>query len=42
MSKKKKRKEVIVRNNAHVWALFKDMTKEDKEEFIKGAEEAGF
>jgi hypothetical protein len=25
-----------------VQALFKDMTKEDKEEFMKGAEEVGF
>jgi hypothetical protein len=28
--------------NAHVQALFKEMTKEEKNEFLKGAEEAGF
>jgi hypothetical protein len=28
--------------HAHVQALFKDMTEEDKDEFIKGAEEVGF
>jgi hypothetical protein len=28
--------------HAHVQALFKDMTDEDREEFLKGAEEAGF
>jgi hypothetical protein len=28
--------------HVHVWALFKDMTEEDKDEFIKDAEEAGF
>jgi Zinc knuckle len=27
---------------AHVQALFKDMTEEGKDKFIKGAEEAGF
>jgi hypothetical protein len=27
---------------AHVWALFKEMTEEDRDEFLKGAEEAGF
>jgi Zinc knuckle len=28
--------------HAHVQALFKDMTKEDRKEFLKDAEEAGF
>jgi hypothetical protein len=28
--------------HAHVWALFKKMTEEDRDEFLKGAEEAGF
>jgi hypothetical protein len=28
--------------HAHVQALFKEMTEEDKYEFIKGAEEVGF
>jgi hypothetical protein len=28
--------------HTHVQALFKDMTKEDKDEFIKGTKEAGF
>jgi hypothetical protein len=28
--------------HAHVQALFKDMMDEDREEFLKGAEEAGF
>jgi hypothetical protein len=28
--------------HTHVQALFKDMTKEDKDEFVKGAKEAGF
>jgi Zinc knuckle len=28
--------------HAHVWALFKEMTEEDRDEFLKGAEEAGF
>jgi Zinc knuckle len=27
---------------AHVWALFKEMTEEDRDEFFKGAEEANF
>jgi Zinc knuckle len=27
---------------AHVQALFKEMTEEDRDEFLKGAEEAGF
>jgi Zinc knuckle len=28
--------------HAHVWALFKEMTEEDRDEFLKGAEEVGF
>jgi hypothetical protein len=28
--------------HAHIQAPFKDMTEEDKEEFMKGAEEVGF
>jgi hypothetical protein len=28
--------------HAHVRALFKDMTDEDREDFLKGAEEVGF
>jgi hypothetical protein len=28
--------------HAHVQALFKEMTEEDRDEFLKGAEEAGF
>jgi Zinc knuckle len=28
--------------HAHIRALFKEMTKEDRDEFLKGAEEAGF
>jgi Zinc knuckle len=28
--------------HAHVRALFKEMTEEDRDEFLKGAEEAGF
>jgi hypothetical protein len=28
--------------HAHVQALFKDMTEEDKDKFIKGAKVAGF
>jgi hypothetical protein len=28
--------------NAHIQALFKEMTEEDRDEFLKGAEEAGF
>jgi Zinc knuckle len=45
---KKKGKEVpkkkIIRRelHAHVWALFKEMMEEDRKEFLKGAEEAGF
>jgi Zinc knuckle len=27
---------------AHIWALFKEMTEEDRDEFLKGAEEVGF
>jgi hypothetical protein len=27
---------------AHVQALFKEMTEEDRDEFLKGAEEVGF
>jgi Zinc knuckle len=38
LKKKMNRREL----HAHVWALFKDMMEEDKEEFMKGAEEAGF
>jgi hypothetical protein len=45
---KKKGKEVPKKKmdrrelHAHVRALFKKMTKEDRDEFLKGAEEAGF
>jgi Zinc knuckle len=44
---KKKTKEVPKKKNkrelhAHIWALFKEMTEEDRDEFLKGAEEAGF
>jgi hypothetical protein len=45
---KKKGKEVPKKKmnrrelHAHVWALFKEMTEEDRDEFLKGAEEAGF
>jgi Zinc knuckle/Retrotransposon gag protein len=45
---KKKGKEVPKRKMngrelyAHIWALFKEMTKEDRDEFLKGAKEAGF
>jgi Ty3 transposon capsid-like protein/Zinc knuckle len=45
---KKKGKEVPKKKmngrelHAHVRALFKEMTKEDRDEFLKGAEEAGF
>jgi hypothetical protein len=28
--------------HAHVRALFKEMTEEDRDEFLKGAKEAGF
>jgi hypothetical protein len=36
--KKMNRKEL----HAHIWALFKEMTEEDRDKFLKGAEEAGF
>jgi hypothetical protein len=36
--KKMNRQELYV----HVWAIFKDMTEEDREEFLKGAKEVGF
>jgi Zinc knuckle len=45
---KKKGKEVPKKKmnerelHAHVRALFKEMTKEDRDKFLKGAEEAGF
>jgi Zinc knuckle len=45
---KKKAKEVFKKKmngrelHAHIWALFKEMTEEDREEFLKGAKEAGF
>jgi hypothetical protein len=45
---KKKGKEVPKKKmngrelHAHVWALFKKMTEEDRDKFLKGAEEAGF
>jgi Zinc knuckle len=45
---KKKGKEVPEKKmnrrelHAHVWALFKEMTEEDRDKFLKGAEEAGF
>jgi hypothetical protein len=45
---KKKGKEVPKKKmngrelHAHVQALFKEMTEEDRDEFLKGAEEAGF
>jgi Zinc knuckle len=42
---KKKGKEVPMNGrelHAHVWALFKEMTEEDRDEFLKGAKEAGF
>jgi Ty3 transposon capsid-like protein/Zinc knuckle len=45
---KKKDKEVPQKKmnrrklHAHVWALFKEMMEEDKDKFMKGAEEAGF
>jgi hypothetical protein len=28
--------------HAHIWALFKEMTEEDRDEFLKGAKEVGF
>jgi hypothetical protein len=28
--------------HAHIWALFKEMPEEDRDEFLKSAEEAGF
>jgi hypothetical protein len=28
--------------HAHIRALFKDMTEEDRDEFLKGTKEAGF
>jgi Zinc knuckle len=27
---------------AHVWALFEEMTEEDRDKFLKGAKEVGF
>jgi Zinc knuckle len=45
---KKKGKEVPKKKmngrelHAHVRALFKEMTEEDRDKFLKGAEEAGF
>jgi hypothetical protein len=45
---KKKGKEVPKKKmngrelHAHIWALFKERTKEDRDKFLKGAEEAGF
>jgi hypothetical protein len=45
---KKKGKEVLKKKmngrelHAHVRALFKEMMEEDRDEFLKGAEEAGF
>jgi hypothetical protein len=45
---KKKGKEVPKKKmngrelHTHVWALFKEMMEEDRDEFLKGAEEAGF
>jgi Zinc knuckle len=46
--KEKKGKEVPKKKmngrelHAHIRALFKEMTEEDRDEFLKGAEEAGF
>jgi hypothetical protein len=45
--KKKAKKEPQKKINgqelhAHIQALFKDMTEEDGDEFLKGAKEAGF
>jgi Zinc knuckle len=28
--------------HAHIWALFKEMTEEDRDKFLKDAKEAGF
>jgi Zinc knuckle len=45
---KKKGKEVLKKKmngrelHAHVWALFKEMMEEDRDEFLKGAKEAVF
>jgi Zinc knuckle len=45
---KKKGKEVPKKKmngrelHAHVWALSKEMTEEDRDKFLKGAKEAGF
>jgi Zinc knuckle len=45
---KKKGKEVPKKKmngrelHAHIWALFKEMTEEDRDELLKGAKEAGF
>jgi hypothetical protein len=45
---KKKAKEVPKKKmnrrelHAHVWALFKEMTEEDRDEFLKEAKEVGF
>jgi hypothetical protein len=45
---KRKSKEVLKKKmngrelHAHIGALFKEMTKEDRDEFLKGAKEAGF
>jgi Zinc knuckle len=45
---KKKAKEVAKKKmnrrelHAHVQALFKEMTEEDRDEFLKGTKEAGF
>jgi Zinc knuckle len=45
---KKKGKEVPKKKmnrrelHAHIWALFKEMTEEDRDEFLKSAKEAGF
>jgi hypothetical protein len=42
-AKKEPRKKINGQElHAHVHALFKDMTDKDREEFLKGAEEAGF
>jgi hypothetical protein len=52
MPRKRRRKEERQRSaekkingrelHAHIRALFKEMTEEDRDEFLKGAEEAGF
>jgi hypothetical protein len=45
---KKKGKEVLKKKmngrelHAHIWALFKEMTEEDRDEFLKGVKEVGF